>query len=460
MFLKGSCRESIVEKMDQVWIRLVCTLVWGTSLLASLTAVAQYDINEAPILYKKQEPTDRVAQLVKEIESGKRTLEWDQEHGWLPDLLDALEIPKSSQTLVFSKTSLQSRKINPTSARALYFNEDVYLGFVHKGDFLEFAAVDPVQGAIFYTLDQEQKDIVKIKRATAECLSCHQSHKTQDVPGFLVRSVFPKKDGHPDFRMGTTPIDHRSPFEERFGGWFVTGKHGEMRHRGNVIILTDTEDEKEALNREAGANLDRLPAFANEEKYLEPTSDIVALMVFQHQTQFHNYVTQASYTTRQALHYQRDINKVMERDPDYRSESTTRRINSAAEELVEYLFFCDEFQLTSPVHGSSSFAEDFARQGVRDGKGRSLKDLDLQQRLLRYPCSYMVYSEAFCALEPQVLSIVKSRMLEILEGRDQSKTYEHVAEEDRKIILSILKETHPLFQTAVEKGSIPDVRND
>ncbi len=430
-------------------------MVWGFAILVlgfpQQTLFAQYDINEAPINYESRSPQDRVSALIKDLETGEKALAWDQKHGWLPDLLKALEIPQSSQTLVFSKTSQQSRKINPTSARALYFNEDVYLGFVQRGDFLEIAAVDPVQGAIFYTLDQQKTDVAKIQRATSQCLSCHQNHKTQDVPGFLIRSVFPKKDGQPEYRLGTTQTDHRTPFQDRFGGWFVTGQHGNMRHRGNVFILSETEDESKALNREAGANLDELPVFANEEKYLEPTSDIVALMLLEHQTQFHNYVTQASYATRQALHYQLEINKVLERDADYRSDSTDRRINSAAEKLLEYLFFSEEYQLKSPVQGGSKFAKDFARSAVRDSEGRSLKDLDLNKRLLKYPCSYLVYSQAFSALEPEVLSVVIGRMREVLDGQDQSEAFQHLTHEDRTAILSILRDTHPLFQNHLNK---------
>lgn len=427
--------------------KAVGTLLFGLlSLLAIEVADAQYDINDEPINYESTEPNDRVAHLIKQLESGEKSLDWDEKHGWLPDVLKELEIPSSSQTLVFSKTSQQLRKIRPTAARAVYFNEDVYLGFVQKGDFLEIAAIDPVQGPMFYMLDQDKTDRPKFKRATSQCLSCHETHKTQDVPGLLTRSVFPKKSGHPEFRLGTTRTDHKTEFEDRFGGWYVTGTHGDMRHRGNVFVNPNVEDDQ-ALNREIGANLDELPVVANEELYLEPTSDIVALMIMEHQSQFHNFVTRASYVNRQALHYQLEMNKILERELDFQTDSTRRRIESAAERLVEYTFFCDEFQLTSPVQGSEKFVEDFSRNAVLDRRGRSLKDLDLQTRLLKYPCSYLVYTDAFCSLPPEVLAIVKHRMLEILEGRDNSEKFRHLDDQDRKAILEILTDTHPVFQT-------------
>lgn len=424
---------------------LVVIFVLAFLLLGVSAVQAQNDINFPPIDYETTEPNDRVAKLIQQLESGEATLAWDDEHGWLPDLLSKLEIPSTSQSLVFSKTSLQTRKIDPTSARAVYFNEDVYLGFIRNGDFVEIAAVDPVQGAIFYKLDQGKTREPKIKRATAKCLACHQSHRTQDVPGFLTRSVYPKNSGHPEFRLGTTPTDHRTEFLSRFGGWYVTGQHGSMRHRGNVF-LDPASDTPDVLDREAGANLGELPSVSDPDQYLEPTSDIVALMIMEHQTQFHNFVTQASYTTRQARHYQTEMNKIMERDPDYESESTRRRIRTAAEKLVEYTLFCDEFQLTSPVSGSPGFIEDFSRTAVRDSKGRSLKDLDLNSRLLKYPCSYLIYTDAFCSLPEEVLELVKTRMLEVLEGHDDSEKFQHLGEQDRAAILEILKTTHPVFR--------------
>lgn len=427
--------------------KTISWLLFGVlTLLSGESVLGQFEFDDDPINYESTAPTDRVAKLIAEMEAGRTTLDWDDRHGWLPDLLNELEIKSSSQTLVFSKTSLQLRKIRPSSARAVYFNEDVYLGFVRKGDFLEIAAVDPVQGAIFYTLDQERTDNPKFKRANYQCLSCHGTNNTQEVPGFLTRSVFPKKSGHPEFRLGTTRTDHTTDFHDRFGGWYVTGQHGDMRHRGNVLVNPDAEDD-EALNRDIGANLDELPVVANEEFYLEPTSDIVALMIMEHQTQFHNFVTRASYVTRQALHYQKEMNKILEREEGFQSDSTKRRIQSAAERLVEYTFFCKEFQLTSPVRGSKRFVEEFSENAVRDEQGRSLKDLDLETRLLKYPCSYLVYTDAFCSLPAEILTIVKNRMLEILEGRDESKKFQHLSEQERQAILEILQETHPVFQS-------------
>ena len=409
---------------------------------------AEHDIfgqenrNKSPINYDSAQPDDNVARLAKQLEQGDVSLDWNARHGWLPSVLKALNVPRFSQTLVFSKTSQQNRKIRPSSPRAIYFNDNVYIGFVPKGDFLEIAAVDPTLGAIFYTIDQAESDKPKITRATHQCMSCHETHKTQDVPGFLVRSVYPKKSGHPDFRLGTMTTDHTTPLKDRFGGWYVTGEHGDMRHRGNVFV----DDEiKGSIDREAGANQKNLPPQSRPDSHLEPTSDIVALMILEHQTQFHNRVTQASYTTRQALYHQADMNRLFKRDADYRSDSTKRRLDSAAEELVKYLFFCGEFKLTSPVKGSSQFAKEFEAKAIRSAGGLSLRDLDLETRLLKHPCSYLVYTESFVSLPDSMFTIVKKRMLDVLTGEDKSETFAHLSNADRRNILEILTETHPLF---------------
>lgn len=407
--------------------------------------LAQSDHNQPPIQYSDSEPEDRVAKLIQLLDSKKTTITWDEDRGWLPSLLKELEVNTSSQTLVFSKTSQQHQKIDPTNPRAIYFNDDVYVGFVPRGDFLEIAAVDPVQGAVFYTLDQKKSANAVIKPASSICLSCHETHRTQDVPGFLIRSVYPKSSGHPEFRFGSDSTDHRTNIVDRFGGWYVTGQHGSMRHRGNVFVDAAANNQDAALDRESGANQKQLPFRVKTKNYLEPNSDIVALMIMEHQVQFHNFVTQASYETRIALHQQTEMNRILDEPEDYRSESTKRRIASVANELVEYLLFKDEFQLSSPVSGTTAFQDDFQASAIRDSKGRSLRDLDLQTRLLKYPCSYLIYSESFQRLPQPVKSIVISKIKSVLSGDDTSEAFQHLSKGDRTSILEILEETHPLF---------------
>ncbi|MEM7783331.1 MAG: hypothetical protein AAF623_08265 [Planctomycetota bacterium] len=424
---------------------LVLTILIFVLPNAHQSLLGQSDHSQAPILYSSSDFNDRVARLIQKLKVNEETIQWDAEHGWLPDLLMKLEIPTSSQTLVFSKTSQQHRKINPANPRAIYFNDDVYLGYVPNGDFLEIASVDPVQGAAFYTLDQRKSDRAIIKEASANCLSCHETYKTQRVPGFLIRSVYPKTSGHPEFRFGTTTTDHRTPFTDRFGGWYVTGHHGQIRHRGNAMVIPKSKQESNALDRESHSNLDDLPTRVSLKKYLGKKSDIVALMVMEHQTQFHNFVTRASYETRIALHQQQEMNRILERPADFRIESTNRRIKSVATKLVEYLFFKDEFPLASPIQGDERFLVDFQTTAIRDPKGRSLRELDLQTRLLKYRCSYLIYSPSFCSLPKPALTVVSDEINDILAG-NRPGAYPQLDEGTRDSIREILTATHPLFR--------------
>jgi len=405
------------------------------------------EFEREPINYHAGATHDRVAKLQESLDAGTAALSYNEQHGYLDSVLELLEIPHSSQTLVFSRTSLQLRRISPERPRALYFNDDTYIGWVQDGEVLEVSAVDPRQGAIFYTIYQDQDEQPRFVRDRGQCLTCHASSRTEDVPGYLVRSVFADKRGQPQLGSGTFVTDDRSPFEQRWGGWYVSGSHGDMRHMGNVISEQRTRPED--IDREAGANVVDLSGLVNVKPYLEPTSDIVALMVLEHQARIHNLITAANYETRSALHYDGVMNEALDRPAEYRSESTERRIAAAAEDLLEGLLFVEEFPLTSPVEGVSDFTADFQAQGPRDDAGRSLRDLDLKRRLFRYPCSYLIYSDSFDALPEPVKQIVTNRLLEVLRGAETDEKFTHLSADDRSAIIGILRDTKPgLFDDA------------
>src|ERR1019366_10244535 len=151
--------------------------------------------SEQPIDYRWENLSDPVAKLQKRLDRGEVKLDYEPKHGYLKSVLDQLAIPVNSQTLVFSKTSFQYKKISPEEPRALYFNDDVYVGQVHDGKVLEFVSFDPVQGAIFYILDEHRSDHPVFQRAELDCTQCHVAAGTRNVPGVLLRSVFPTKTG-------------------------------------------------------------------------------------------------------------------------------------------------------------------------------------------------------------------------------------------------------------------------
>jgi len=242
-------------------------------------------------------------------------------------------------------------------------------------------------------------------------------------------------------KAGTFLTDHRSPLVERWGGWYVTGRHGAQRHLGNLLVRN--LDVPEKLDNSAGANVTDLGDCFDKEAYLTPHSDLVALMIMEHQSQLHNLITRANFLTRITLNDEKVMNEMLERPADYRSESTLRRIASAAEPLVRYLLFSEETRLTDPISGTSGFAEEFAARGPRDRHGRSLYELDLQTRLLRHPCSYLIYGEAFDALPAPVKERVFLRLWQVLTGEDATDAFDHLSVADRQAVLEILRDTKP-----------------
>jgi len=404
-------------------------------------AWAQLEFERPPIDYTDVEVHDPIAELQQRLDSGEAKLAFNEEHGYLDALLDYFNIDPDSQVLVYSKTSSQIRRIMPHRPRALYFNEILYLGWCQRGDVLEMIGVDPVSGPIFYSLEQQNDTPPKFVRDRGQCLTCHASSRTQRIPGLLVRSVFVDSSGQPLLGSGTFTTDHRSPFEERWGGWYVTGNHGKMRHMGNAFVPESNSTEQ--LDRENGENVLSLESRLNIRPYISKGSDIVALMVLEHQSQMQNHITRANFETQMAEYYDGIMNKALDRPKGFTSESTERRIAWVGDNLVKCLLFADEFQLKNSIAGSSPYAKNFQAAGHHDSQGRSLRDFDLQKRMFRYPCSYMIYSPCFDSLPVSVKTYVTDRLWAILHGEDDDPLFAHLSVLDRAAILEILNETKP-----------------
>jgi hypothetical protein len=377
--------------------------------------------------------SDPVAQLEKQLESQKLKLDYAP-NGWgyLPAVLKQLSINIDSQVLVFSRTSIQTSHISPRTPRAIYFNDDTAVGYVQNGEVLELSAIDPKQGAVFYSLDTEKSDRPEFARRD-DCLRCHQGAPTMGIPGILVSSVHPVTDAEARESHGSAFItDDRTSFEERWGGWYVTGTHGTQVHLGNNPELTDPLSPGRA-SKEGTQNVTSLEDRFNTSRYLAPTSDIVALMTLEHQTRMNNLMTRIGWDARIAL---REGKGAL--DPAAR-----QRINTEIEEMLGYMLFTDEEQLKQPVQGVSTFTKTFAERGPRDAKGRSLRDFDLRKRLFRYPLSYMIYSAAFDGMPEVVREQVYRRLYEVLTGQDKSKTLAGISLDDRQSVLEIVRATKP-----------------
>jgi hypothetical protein len=229
----------------------------------------------------------------------------------------------------------------------------------------------------------------------------------------------------------------KSPFLERWGGWYVTGTHGSQRHMGNHIVRQPAESlgtipqySKQA-DLSAGANITDLTARFDTRPYPTSQSDIVALMVLGHQTHIHNLITVAS--------------------TGLRGNPTESEIKEESDALVNAMLFSQAAPLTAPVTGTTNFAADFSARGPRDSQGRSLHQLDLKTRLLRYPMSYLVYSKSFDGLPKPAKDYVYRRFWEVLSGKDSSPAFTHLSAADRKAILEILQETKPDFAAFVKQ---------
>src|SRR5262245_45502194 len=175
---------------------LTWILVAVVPVLCLSGAQSDSDYDHGFIAYSRAVPTDSLARLQHKIDAGEVTLPFDSRFGYLPAILDALKISKTSQTLVFSKTSFQFTRITPETPRALYFNDDVYVGFVQGSSLLEFGAVDSKLGGVFYTLEQDNTAPPHFQREVYACLLCHDSQAiTNGVPGFMTLTVLPDRSG-------------------------------------------------------------------------------------------------------------------------------------------------------------------------------------------------------------------------------------------------------------------------
>jgi hypothetical protein len=410
--------------------------------LASLVAVAAQrggtfsESRDHPAIgYSTATMKDPIARLGAEIREGRARLTFDPDNGYLRSLLEALHVPIESQVVVFSGTSKQAELITARNPRALYFSDAAAIGWVRGASELEMMAVDPAHGAVFYTLDQKASDRPEFRREDNTCLTCHLTWDTLAVPGMVTMSVFsvPAPDDKYSYASGTF-TDHRSPFGERWGGWYVTGKTGSVRHLGNDTDLTraDRRSTPKALA------LESLKGSFDLRGFVSPHSDVAALMVLEHQSTMTNLITRTGWEAR-----------VSEAPGPLRAPQPSRaggasagdRLSEAATELVDYMLFVDEAPFAGTVTGSSAFAERFAASGPRDAQGRSLRQLDLHHRLMRFPCSYLIYSDAFDQLPSRATEAVYQRLWKVLSGQESGPPYNRLTRDDRVAVVEILKAT-------------------
>ncbi len=386
------------------------------------------------IKYGSTSPSDAMAQLNARLERGETSLAFESGgHGYLKSVLDALGIDASSQTLVYSGTSLQASYITASNPRAIYFNDNVAVAWIRGAPLIEIAAQDPKLGTVFYQLSQTEGSQPRGSRMET-CLSCHLSWDTRAVPGVFVLTTFPRKSDR-DYAEGGVS-DHREPLSRRYGGWYVTGDAVPSRHMGNQPLIgphavAPEKTPAPALRTTlAGTGLVR-----DVDQYLRPTSDIVALQVLEHQLHAMNLMTRAAWEHRLVTGASAEAAVAPQDEP-----RLTSRVHEAVDELADYLLFVDEVPL-GRITGNSGYAEWFQAQGPKDPAGRSLRELKLDGRLMTYPLSYTVYSTAFDGLPPAVRQGVYRRLWDVLTSAAPDKRYAHLSAGDRHAMLDILRAT-------------------
>jgi len=404
------------------------------SILTALSLVRASDLEDPyplpidhPAIGYSDAPThDAVSGLIDRIEKGKAKLDYhSRQWSYLPSLLLRLGINVDSQILVFSKTSFHPDLVSRTTPRAIYFNDTTSVAIVPNNDVLEISSLDPKQGIIFYTLATRKTSQPDFVRRGPECLTCHCGAQTLDVPGRLISSLY--APGVRDARglHGLSSVtDQRVPLSERWGGWYVSGKLGFQKHRGTRLGEDPTAPPQDSRAQEENAiDHDIITTV-----YPASTSDVVALMTFEHQSRMTNLLTRIGWETRIAI-------------ADKTLDSFLPELNSHIEELVSYMVFANEAPLAGPIEGASSFGKTFPERGPRDNQGRSLRDFDLKKRLFRYPISYMIYSDAFDNIPATARDRIYQRLYDVLSGRDTSSKFSGLSIEDRRAALEIVRLT-------------------
>jgi hypothetical protein len=446
--------------------QVITALVFGLALAAATAATGQaspdaganpfaqapptklpYD-SEYPVMHYGRAPThNAIAHLQQRLAAGELKLTYAAPRGYLDSLLAALNIDASSQALVYSKTSFQTGFISAATPRALYFDADTYVGFVQGSANLELAAMDSELGQVFYVLPNREAPAPQLQRQTLTCLACHDTYELSGggVPRFLLMSSYVNIHGDQLTHEDNILTTDETPIESRFGGWYVTGQTGKQVHVGNILVTN--VQELVTLDKVRRGNINSLQGLFDTTPYLSDKSDVVALLVLQHQVTVQNLLTRANFEVREAL--ARSANQ-----PAALPAKTRGALHGYLDDLAKAMMFGDAVPYTDTIRGNSGFDVWFQKQGVKDGQGRSLRDLDLHTRLFRYPLSYLVYTASFSALPDYARDYVFGKFAAVLQGRDTSESYAFMSAADRHDTLQILAATLPAFAQYLTKHPV------
>lgn len=429
------------------YLQALLKLAVLASCLSSNVVLAQFSRGEEYILvdYAAEAEKNPVAILQAQIDSGEVTLEYENDRGYLDSLLEALDINPASQLLVFSPTSLQYKLISQATPRALFFNDNTYIGFVLNSTIVEVTTIDEDKGVVFYTFDNAPQKSRYFERATQSCLVCHDTQGTLGggVPVLMALSSVYSKANLP--LVDSINITDQSPIEDRWGGWYVTGRHGLQAHLGNIIL--EERGDLDALDDFRIWNLDTLAdtAYMDPTPYPRDTSDIVALMVLEHQLTVQNQISHIKFKAPALMKRQGLLDDMEAQSWLELSDPAQVLLSGMLNKLVRHLVFLDAANIASRLSGLQEYTDSFQARGPWDSKGRSLRELKLEGTLFRYPLSYLVYSDDLNALPAFAKDYVYQRLAAYLNGEEDLAGNPQYSETDRKAALEILRETKSDF---------------
>ncbi|WP_395737057.1 hypothetical protein [Prosthecobacter sp.] len=381
------------------------------------------DFKVPPHSYLEWKPKDRFAELQERAQKGEVKLDTSNDKAFLTSLLEALNIPISSQILVFSASSLQSEIINPRNPRALYFNEDTYLGWV-PGGLVEIIAADPEMGPMFYVFDRMRPGgpVPNVTRST-KCMNCHAGNATRRLPGLIAESLLVSRAGSSLETYRRDVQGHQIPLEDRFGGWHLTGEHNLTQNHANVMGIPNA-GKNQIVSVDPGQ-------YSDLSLHLLPTSDILPNLTNEHQMGFENRLVYAIYTVRQLKHEGKGM----------LGAAAKAEIEERAQELARYIMFADEAKFpTKGMVGDPAYVRDFLRDRKTSKAGLSLKDLDLKTRMFKYRCSYMIYTDTWKHAPKELKDRIYYHMALYLREAPDAQ-HAHLAAAERVAIRSILKDT-------------------
>jgi hypothetical protein len=410
---------TLLNQKKNLWNRLFFFLIciapgYLFPLFAGQTQVV--DFKNQIHRYHQITPRDPFSKFMEKVEKGVVMLNYKSDHAYLNSLLKELGISPYSQLLVYSTTSLQLSRISPRNPRAIYFSDDIYVGYVPGGQ-IEIIGIDPQLGAIPYIFNLPQAQDTthpKIYRSK-RCMNCHASKEMGGAPGLLVGSVIPGPGGGTIDAFRRNIFGHDIPFAKRFGGWHITGENPFPQSWANQTGMMKSGQIHKILNPPG--------KYFTWDNYPVQGSSLIPHLLLEHQVGFTNLCIFATYKFR-------ELNDSKE---DFIQEQT--------DQLLSYILFEKEATLPeSIIDKKTRYVMDFEGKMYPDSGQNSLRQLNLVSRILDLRCSYMIFSNSFSGLPIPIKNVLSQKLFNLLSSQQDKlpSKFSYLKKDEREKIKKIL----------------------